>query len=237
MRAPSDWVPAAVRAKAERIIAQADAEGGRIARLLISDPRMKAVWGTLGHTAPRAGWHEGRHDTEPTNAAESVMVLVLCSCVAAAVCPNVIDTLAELRQWRSSYEKQAAILRRQAKAIRGLDHSGMPDDIEQQALKLDSVVAWCEREAATLREAEEKRDGGIIDRERKADLRREIGMTEMVADTMLWFYGGVLAGTVATIINVMTGRAADRGDGEVLEEHVRGWVRQLRLKTPEDKDA
>jgi hypothetical protein len=46
MKAPSDWVPREVRLEAERIAQQGEPEGV-IARLLITDQRMKAVWRTL----------------------------------------------------------------------------------------------------------------------------------------------------------------------------------------------
>jgi hypothetical protein len=230
MRASADWVPAAVRAEAERI-AEKNTESGRIARLLITDPRMKSVWKTLEKAALRTGWHELWYEVEPANAKEAAMVAVLRFCVAHGYCPNDIDTVPELRERQKDYGDQATRLREEASILRGRHHTATADDVEEQAKAIESVAEWCEYEAALAKEAELARDPESPVIKRDKGWRSAMGLADMIADTMKWIYGSPLLGTTANIVNVITKRTPGRNDsGIVTSQHVRDWLKTLRIK-------
>ena len=220
---PLPNIPAAVREEAERFIAKGN-EPGRIARLLITDSRMVAVWRRLRRLKPRPDLWE-RQESPPADKAEAAMVLVLSSCCLGGF---VIDTVAEMHEARDSLGDQAKRLRQEATRLHehGIYSERQADEVEVQVAALTRVAEWCEKGAAILHEGAIVRDGGVIQRDK--GWRDEMGKAEAVAGTMKLLYGRPLYGTVATIVNVITGSLPDEnGGGIVLATHVRDWLKAI----------
>jgi hypothetical protein len=193
---------------------------------------MAAVWRGLGKRKPIGSWKVlwGAREM-PASAAEGAMVALLQSCVAHASCSNVIDTVAELQRYQRDYKEQAARLREEAIILRKRQHPGKSDEIEKQAKNLEDIAAWCEGEAAMFAEAETAKDAESPVIKRDKGWRREMGLSDMISDTMHWLYGSPHYGTTATLVNVITGKTSGRsGGGVVTAAHVRDWLKTLRIR-------
>jgi hypothetical protein len=223
-----EWLPPAVREEARRILNSEGADEALILRLA-TDERMKGVWGELAkHKKDKlcqpSDWAllmRDRVDIPPPDSSDPLALFFWCAYTIAWVRP-IVGTLSNRDLPIAQYRAEAARLRLSAAMLRKLNLQHGPQiDVQDQfieihARQIEDAAEFCDEIVSVYAKFKDAEAPLVVERDFGSNETR--GYVRMLAVETRNLFGQLLAGTLAKVASVATGK-------EVTPAQVHNWAR------------